>query len=157
MSHQVLFVPKRRHKWERTIYLHFNTYGDIDTIQLDVPNMSVPWIQIQQKEYTRLCRMYALRQQRHFLSEEERKQHRSRSYERYRNRVHALRIELGKPLITPSGHGAPSDVIDRVVHLLRQINPKTGIPYTGIEIAIETQLSASSISRIRHGQRHESR
>jgi len=33
------------------------------------------------------------------------------------------------------------------------VNPDTGKPYTGIEIALRTRLSASSVSRIKNGKR----
>lgn len=155
MAHQVLFVPKRRQKTIQTIYFHFDEQGNIDTKQLDVPDVHAPWVQIQRKEYLRLCRAYGLQRRRHpTLTSDEQKEHRKQSYQQYRQRIQERRRQLGKPLasIAP-GHSAVDSVINYVIQLLGKINPATGNPYTGIEIAIESGLSASSISRIKNGQR----
>jgi hypothetical protein len=133
--------------------MSFTSDGLIEHVSKDVPKVDAPWIHIQKKEYHRLCVAFNL--VRRTLSEDEQKEHRRESYRKYRQRIAHIRELMGKPLVVMvPGRSAPRDAVNRVVELLGQINPGTGALYTGVEIALLTQLSASSVSRIRNGQRH---
>lgn len=157
-AHQVLYVPQRgKHTALCALYVEFTPKGKLRRITTEVPRRTkAPWIEIQKKEYTRLCHEHNLKRTvgRPVLSETERQAHKRQSGEKYRKSIAALRDELGLPLTPiPLGQRAPDEDVERVVALLTEVNPATGKVYSGREIAILVRRSASFVSRVKNGQR----
>ena len=156
-AHQVFYVPRRGQAALCALYVEFTPKGKLRRITTEVPRRTkAPWIKIQKKEYTRLCDEHGLKRTvgRPVLSEDERQIHKRQSGEKYRRKIARLREEAGLPLTPiPLGQKAPDSDVERVIELLGQINPATGKPYSGRDIAIEVRRSASFVSRVKNGQR----
>lgn len=158
MANQVLYVRRRNDSAPScALYIEFTARGRVRKVTANVPKRTrAPWIRIQKKEYDRLADEYGLKRSigRPVLSEKERKQHRKRSGEQYRNRIKQLREEIGRPMVTiPLGRSAPDHDVERVLELIHTSNPATQRPYSGIEIALMVGRSPSFVSRVKNAKR----
>lgn len=157
-AHQVLYVPRRgSSKTLCALYIEFTQAGRVKKITTEVPRRTrAPWLKIQKKEYLRLCEAYDLKRTvgRPVLSDDERREHKRQSGEKYRKKIARLREELDLPL-TPveRGQRAPDNDVARVMELLGTTNPDTGKAYTGVEIGLIARRSQSFVSRVKNGQR----
>lgn len=151
---QVLYVKTRQGRGRFHLLVQFDRAGHHTISEVGTPR-GLPYIRIHRKEYERILQMSGLRNARRpLLTSEQRREHMRVAGERYRKRVRERRRQAGVEVqAVPFGMRAPDSDVEKVLSLIDAVNPATGRPYLGVEIAILVGRSQAFVSRVKNGSR----
>lgn len=160
LRHQVWYVPRRKGTTSSTIfavYVCFDRSGKVSRMTTDVPpRTAAPWFPIRKRHLLAEMERLGFKQRvgRPPMDPIERQQARKEASDKYNRKLAAIRDQLGvRPRNLPLGKPAPPEVVQQVIDLSDQVNPKTQRKYRGWEIAIHVGMSQAFVSRVLNKKR----